>query len=312
MYIGIDIGGTNCAIVKGRKLLSGEMEILEKIRFETLGFEETLEKIMCSVEKLMPCEKIGISCGGPLDEKRGVILSPPNLPGWDEVHITEMLEKRFGVPARLCNDANACALAEWKFGAGRGSRNMVFMTFGTGLGAGLIIDGKLYSGTNGMAGEAGHIRLEENGPVGYGKAGSFEGFCSGGGIAKLAKKYAREALSSGKAVFSCKNEEEIENITTKMIADLAKAGDKDAIKIFDKSALKLGMGLSVLIDILNPERIVLGGIYTRCEELFKSKMTQVLAEEALTESLSVCKIVPAALGESIGDIAALAVADSIN
>ena len=312
MYIGIDIGGTKCAIVKGRRLETGEMEILEKIRFETKGFKETLDKIMESVGSLMPCDKIGISCGGPLDEKTGVILSPPNLPGWDEVHITEMLEEKFGVPARLCNDANACALAEWKFGAGKGCTNMVFMTFGTGLGAGLIIDGRLYSGTNGMAGEAGHIRLARSGPVGYGKAGSFEGFCSGGGIAKLSKEYAKKALSEGRRVFSCNTETEIDGITTKMIADLAKSGDRDAKKIFALSAEKLGMGLSVIIDILNPERIVLGGIYTRCEELFSEKMSEVLGAEALSESLAVCRIVPAALGESIGDIAALAVADSIN
>ncbi len=311
MYIGIDIGGTKCAVVKGRKRENGEIEIIEKIRFETLAFGETFEKIMTSVEALMPCEKIGISCGGPLDERKGIILSPPNLPGWDEVHITEELEKRFGVPARLCNDANACALAEWKFGAGKGCENMIFMTFGTGLGAGLIIDGNLYSGANGMAGEAGHIRLEKSGPVGYGKAGSFEGFCSGGGIARLAKAYAREALADGRIAFSCENEEKIEAINTKMIADLAKGGDRDAIEIFDRSAARLGMGLSILIDILNPEKIVLGGIYTRCEELFSVKMQEVLKSEALPESFSVCKIVPAALGESIGDIAALAVADSI-
>lgn len=309
MYIGIDIGGTKCAIVKGRKKENGEMEILEKIRFETLDVSTTLEKIFDAVEALMPCDKIGISCGGPLDEARGVILSPPNLPGWDEVHITEMLEERFKVPARLCNDANACALAEWKFGAGKGSENMVFMTFGTGLGAGLILNGRLYSGTNGMAGEAGHIRLEKGGPVGYGKAGSFEGFCSGAGIAKLAKEYAKTALTGGSVAFSCRNEDEIEKITAKMIADLAKSGDEDALKIFNESAKRLGMGLSVIIDILNPERIVLGGIYTRCEELFKDGMSEVLSREALLPSLEACKILPAVLGESIGDISALAVAD---
>ena len=311
MYIGIDIGGTKCAVVKGERLESGDMRIIEKIRFETRGFKETLDKIIDSVRALMPCEKIGISCGGPLDEKAGVILSPPNLPGWDEVHITDMLTKEFSVPVRLCNDANACALAEWRFGAGKGCENMVFMTFGTGLGAGLIIDGRLYGGTSGMAGEAGHIRLAKDGPVGYGKAGSFEGFCSGGGIARLAKSYAESALLSGRTAFGCKSAEQIEKIDTKMIADLAKADDPDARLIFDTSAEKLGMGLSVIIDILNPERIVLGGIYTRCEDLFKPGMTKVLTDEALAPSLSACEIVPAALGESIGDIAALAVADSI-
>ena len=312
MYLGIDIGGTKCAVVKGRRLPSGEMEIFEKIRFETVGFEETLKKIFESAEALLPFDKIGISCGGPLDERLGIILSPPNLPGWDEVHITEMLTEKFGVPARLCNDANACALAEWKFGAGKGCENMVFMTFGTGLGAGLILDGKLYSGTNGMAGEAGHIRLDSDGPVGYGKRGSFEGFCSGAGITKQAKAYAREALLSGRSAFGCDTDEKIDGIDTRMIADLAKAGDKDAIEIFDRSAKRLGAGLSLMIDILNPEKIVLGGVYTRCEELFREKMNEVLKAETLSESLSVCKIVPAALSESIGDIAALAVADSIN
>ena len=311
MYIGVDIGGTKCAVVKGRKKENGEIEIIEKIRFETVAFKETLEKIIESVEALMPCEKIGISCGGPLDERCGVIMSPPNLPGWDDVHIKELLEDRFSVPVKLCNDANACALAEWKFGAGKGSENMIFMTFGTGLGAGLIINGRLYSGTNGMAGEAGHVRLDADGPLGYGKAGSFEGFCSGGGIARLAKAYARESLLHGNIAFSCKNEQDIEAINTKFIADLAKRGDADALYIFEKSAEKLGAGLSLLIDILNPERIVLGGIYTRCETLFSKKMNEVIQREALSESLSVCKILPAALGEQIGDIAALAVADSI-
>ena len=178
-FIGIDIGGTKCAVVSG----SLEAGVRDKIRFDTVSCEQTLAQIYAAVEKLMPADAIGVSCGGPLDEKRGVILSPPNLPGWDEVHIVEELERRFGIPAKLLNDANAGALAEWNFGAGRGSENMLFLTFGTGLGAGLILGGRLYSGTNGNAGEIGHIRLAPSGPIGYGKAGSFEGFCSGGGIA---------------------------------------------------------------------------------------------------------------------------------
>ena len=126
---------------------------------------------------------IGISCGGPLNSKKGVILSPPNLPGWDNIEIVNIIKDRLDVPAKLQNDANACALAEWKYGAGRGSNNMIFLTFGTGFGAGLILDGRLYNGVNCMSGEIGHVRLTEYGPVGYGKAGSCEGYCSGGGIA---------------------------------------------------------------------------------------------------------------------------------
>lgn len=123
-----------------------------------------------------PAKKVGISCGGPLNSTAGIIEGPPNLPGWNNVKIADILTSHYGVFASLQNDANACAVAEWKFGAGKGAQNMIFLTFGTGLGAGLILNGRLYSGTNDNAGEIGHIRLEEFGPSGYGKSGSFEGF----------------------------------------------------------------------------------------------------------------------------------------
>ena len=173
MKIGIDIGGTKCAVVLG-----DEKQIIKKIKFDTKDCQRTVEEIMSAVEAIGEGDAIGISCGGPLDSGRGVIMSPPNLPDWNDVRIVDMLTGRFGIPAYLCNDANACALAEWKYGAGRGTQNMVFLTFGTGLGAGLILNGRLYEGACGMAGEVGHVRLSEHGPVGYGKAGSFEGFCS--------------------------------------------------------------------------------------------------------------------------------------
>lgn len=303
-YIGIDIGGTKCAVIKG----DSDGKIVSKVSFATTSKDETLERIFYEVAQLLPAEGIGISCGGPLDENTGVILSPPNLPGWDEVHITEALTQRFGVPARLCNDANACALAEWRFGAGRGTKNMVFLTFGTGLGAGLILDGHLYSGTNGNAGEAGHVKLAEEGPVGYGKIGSFEGFCSGGGIARMARSRATEAYAIGAPLSYGKNEDEISSITTKRLAEMAAGGDMDALNIFDVSAEKLGYGLSILIDILNPEAIVIGSVYARAEKLFKDRMLEVIKREALPASSEVCRILPAELGDSIGDVAALSVA----
>lgn len=185
---------------------------------------------------------------------------------------------------------------------------MVFFTFGTGLGAGLIIDGKLYGGTNGMAGEAGHVRLAADGPIGYGKSGSFEGFCSGGGIAQLAKRDARKALDGGNPLAFAQTEAEIEALTTKKVAEFAFSGDEAAKKIFHESARRLGQGLAIIIDILNPEAIVIGSVYARSEALFAEGMYDVLEKEALRESLSVCKILPAKLGESIGDIAALCVA----
>ena len=317
-YLGFDIGGTKCAVVLG--VYSDDvMTILDKKLFPTEtenGWEYSVNNIFSSAFDLLgknslgkeDIKAIGISCGGPLDSKKGVIMSPPNLPGWDNVPITEMCEEKFGVRTYLQNDANACAVAEWKFGAAKGTENAVFLTFGTGMGAGLILGGRLYEGTNGMAGEIGHIRMENNGPVGYGKEGSFEGFCSGGGIAQTAKTMVLEALQKGEKPSFCESIDNLDSVTAKTVAEAAKNGDELAIKIYEKCGKYLGRGLSVLIDILNPEVIVIGSIYERSNELLQKTMQKAIEHEALGVSASVCRVVPAVLGDSIGDYAALAVA----
>lgn len=309
--IGFDIGGTKCAVVIGEEI-NGELIIKDKRKIDTdhsVSAYEVIDK-MCELAEEMTDDfsKIGISCGGPLDSKRGVILSPPNLPGWDEIEIVEHLRKRYGGKVALQNDANACAVAEWKYGAGKGSNNMIFLTFGTGLGAGLILDGRLYTGTNDMAGECGHIRLENFGPVGYGKSGSFEGFCSGGGIAGLGKIMATEKLQMGKSVSYCKDMCDLDKITAKSIAEAAHLGNDDAREVYRICGEKLGAGLSILIDILNPETIVIGSVFQRSEDLLRCEMEKKIKEETLFYSRKVCKIVPAALTENIGDYAALSVA----
>ena len=208
----------------------------------------------------------------------------------------------------LQNDANACALAEWKFGAGKGTRNMVFLTFGTGMGGGIIINGRLYSGTNDLAGEVGHMRLSEDGPRAYGKKGSFEGFCSGTGIALLAKQIVSEKFALKQSVSFCDNQDNIDKITAKDVADAAFSGDKTAIKILEISGEYLGKGLSLLIDILNPQKIVIGSIYARCRQFIEPACLEIIKQEALAPSRAVCSIVPAALGEEVGDYASLSVA----
>lgn len=304
MYIGIDIGGTKCAVVSA----DDNGVKLTRVCFATADVDTTLKRIFDEIERLPACQAIGISCGGPLDEERGLILSPPNLPGWDQVPITEMLTGRFGITAYLCNDANACALAEWKFGAGRGVQNMVFLTMGTGMGAGLILNGHLYRGTNGNAGEIGHIRLSDYGPVGYGKAGSFEGFCSGGGIKQIGQTLAREQLQRGMTTAFCHSYDELDGITAKTLAQAADGGDETALQVWRVVSEKLGIGLSLLIDLLNPERIVIGSIFARSEHLLRRGLEQVTARESLPQSSRACRIVPATLGDEIGDYAAIAVA----
>ena len=311
---GIDIGGTKIAIVYAIEQ-DGEIEFVDKVKFLTTTVDETINFIFRNLEELMEkhavdssqIHAIGISCGGPLDSTKGIVMSPPNLPGWDNIPIVDMVKERFNIPCAIQNDANACALAEWKFGAGRGTHNMVFLTFGTGLGAGLIINGQLYSGTNDNAGEVGHIRLSEFGPVGYGKAGSFEGFASGGGIAALAKMKLSEKYQMGEAVSWCTSEN-INTVTAQVVAENAQKGDSLALEIIDISAQKLGLGLSILIDILNPECIVIGSIYTRNENLFYPAIKKVLEKEALSPANKVCSIIPAKLNENIGDYAAVSIA----
>lgn len=308
--LGIDIGGTKCALTVA-EVEGGKVGFLHKEAFPTKDFRTTLDEIIGRSRSLVDgyegIRAAGISCGGPLDSRRGVIMSPPNLPGWDEVHITEILSGELGIPVAIQNDANACALAEWKFGAGRGTSNMVFMTYGTGLGAGLIIDGRLYAGTNDNAGEVGHIRLADYGPVGFGKSGSYEGFCSGGGIAQLAKMAVREKLQMGQKVSWCPADR-VEEITARMVAEAAAEGDPTALEIMKTSARKMGFGISLLIDILNPEVVVLGSIYARNEAMMKPYVEEVIAREALGLSAKVCSVKPAALGESVGDYAAVSVA----
>lgn len=317
-YLGFDIGGTKCAVVLGM-YKDGNMTIADKTLFATQtekGWEFAVGNIFSAAEKMIAANSlsdkdivsIGISCGGPLDSKKGVIMSPPNLPGWDNVPITAMCEEKFGVKAYLQNDANACGVAEWQFGAAKGAENAVFLTFGTGLGAGLILGGRLYEGTNGMAGEVGHIRLSQHGPVGYGKEGSFEGFCSGGGIAQLGRTMALEAIQKGESVSFCQGIDSLESITAKSVAEAAKNGDPVAKKVYEVCGEYLGRGLSVIIDILNPEVVVIGSIYERSSELLTESMEREIKKEALSASSSVCRIVPAVLGDSIGDYAALAVA----
>lgn len=304
IYTGIDIGGTKCAVLLGNE----NGEVLDRLSFETTEVNETLNRIFESVSKIGKGQAIGISCGGPLNSEKGIILSPPNLPGWDRIPVTRMLTEQFGIPAYLQNDADACALAEWKFGAGRGVKNMIFLTFGTGMGAGLILNNALYSGSCDIAGEIGHVRMAKYGPVGYGKSGAFEGFCSGSGIAQLGMSVAREVLQKGKTASFCKSMEELQVITAKKIAEQANAGLEDAMEVFRQCGEMLGYGLAILIDILNPQKIVMGSIYARCENLLRDSMMQVLKQECLELSLGACQIVPATLGEQIGDVAALCVA----
>lgn len=292
-YIGLDIGGTKISVV----LSNDKCEILHKIKFPTkIEFEDNFQLIIDAINKIkidfdVDIMAIGISAGGPLDSEKGVFISPTHLQTWHGINIKKRLEDVFHIPTFLENDANACALAEYYYGNGRGSKNFAFLTFGTGMGAGLILSGKLYKGSNDQAGEIGHIRIDKDGPLCYGKYGSVESYCCGEGISLLHEKLTNQKL------------------TTKEIFDRAeKDGDKLAIETVRRSSEKLGLTLAILIDLLALDCIVIGSIYSRSQEIIDKTMLKILDDEILDINKGLCKIKPSLLMENLGDVASVTVA----
>jgi glucokinase len=314
LWAGVDIGGTKTAVVFSKD----PPGVLSRTEFPTLpanGPQTAIGQIKSALRNMLreldigneSIAGIGVSCGGPLDSERGVIQAPPNLSTWIDIPIVQILAREFGRPVCLENDANAGAVAEHRYGAGKGTRNMVFLTMGTGFGAGIILDDRIYRGTNGMAGEIGHVRLTVDGPVGYHKAGSAEGWVSGGGLAQWATTAVLSTRNSGETSILLEFPQD-RQITARDVGQAAEKGDALARRIVTQCGERLGMALAILVDILNPERIVIGGLAMRLGDLLLEPARRTLAAEALQPSVSVCKVVPAALGESIGDVAALCIA----
>lgn len=312
VILGIDIGGTKSAVLIG----TASGEILYRLGEETRASERTPYEILDRLAEmakealrttgvsLLDVKGVGISCGGPLDSKTGVVYSPPNLPGWQAIPVKAHLEEILGIPVIVENDANATALAEWMFGAGRGANNVVFMTMGTGIGAGLILDGKLYRGTNDLAGELGHQTILINGPLcNCGKHGCLEALASGPSIARLAREsmmYGRHkrvlALAGGKP----------DDITARHVVDAAQDGDPFAIQILDEAGTYMGVGIANVIQMLNPERVILGTIAVHAGELIMEPIRRAVREYAWERAWKVCKILPAELGDRAQDLAAIA------
>ncbi|MGC8708543.1 MAG: ROK family protein [Athalassotoga sp.] len=286
--IGIDIGGTKTAIVVGNE----KLEIVNRYEFPTkpkLGFSDFFERLLNYLSKIDPIDAIGVSVGGPLDAQKGIIYNPPHL-GWGNVNLRYEIRKHFTCPVRIEHDAKAGAIAEFELGAGRGFRNIIFLTLGTGLGAGIIINGEIYRGSSNMAGEVGHIRIAEDGPEVYGKSGSWESYCSGDGIAKLARYLFPDYFPR--------------RITTREISKMALSGDEKSIDVLKKSGRYLGIGLANLFDIFDPDRIILGSLSLRLPDIWLEEAKNTLAKEAL-DTGAVKKVVKSMLGERIGDYAAL-------
>jgi glucokinase len=303
MIVGLDIGGTKTAIVVG----DADGRILARRQLVTplhLSPEAMIDECVREVLALgatLPAARpraLGVSIGGPLDSEAGVILGPPHLPGWDEVPLRALLEDRLELPVYVEHDARAGAIAEWRFGAGqiapgRYTRDLIFLTMGTGLGAGIIANGHVLHQRSWRTAEVGHWRLAADGPYMYGKHGSWESFCCGPGIVALAALRFPERFA---------------RLTLVELGALARAGDADARAVFGESAARLGAGIAMLCDLFVPELVVLGALGVRLGDLLIPGARRALEAEALPRAHAQVQVVPAALGEQIGDVAALCAA----
>ncbi len=266
---GIDIGGTKIALAVAD--LDGR--VLEQTRFPARTSERgphaIMEEALAGIERMLGktgarLAAAGIGCGGPLDRKRGLILSPPNLPGWDEFHVVRLVEERLGVPALLDNDANVAALGEHRHGAGRGYKHLVYITQSTGIGGGVIVRGELVHGVCDGAGEVGHMTVLPDGPeCGCGGRGCLEALCSGTGIARR----ARERLAAGEA--SSLSSLSPSEVTARAVAEAARAGDAVGAAVWDEMIHYLAVGVGNLFNVLAPEAVVIGGGVSEAgEQLF--------------------------------------------
>ncbi|CDE99796.1 MAG TPA: ROK family protein [Cyanobacteria bacterium UBA10660] len=308
--IGIDVGGTNVKIAlvddNGKIIYSNSVPTYAK-----MGYEYTVNNIKQAIKDLMKetnttpsdIEGIGFDFPGQVDCKTGVVKLAPNIPGWVNVPIAQMIEDEFHIPTRIDNDVRCAALGELKFGAGRGCENFICITVGTGIGSGIVINGKVVRGATNAAGELGHIKLQMNGgPIcGCGDTGCLEAFASGPAIVAMAQEYIKGGKSTKFREMAAVEGGEI---TPYMVAKAAEEGDPVAKRIFEIVGEYIGIGLTSVINLLNPERVIIGGGVAESGELLLGPIRKTIKERAMVVAGNAVEIVPAQLGNSAGVIGA--------
>ncbi len=300
--LGLDIGGTKTALVEG----TPDGRILQRTEMPThptQPFAETFTDILANIHHLLgnsaaagrQVRALSVSIGGPLRIQEGFLLDPPHLPGWHNLPLKGHLQSAFpNLPVFVEHDGNAGALAEFHHGIGRGRRDLqhlIFLTFGTGIGAGFIVNGRILRGATDTAGEIGHWRLAEDGPLAFGKRGCWESFASGAGLVQLAAH-----LFPGRWT----THTPIRDLVNAILAD-----DPEAVHVANTAGHWMGRGLALLIDALNPQVIAFGSLGVVLGERILGPARRVIAEEALPQAAAACLLLPSALGAAVGDTACL-------
>ncbi len=313
--IGIDVGGTNVKIAlvdeNGKIIYSNSVPTYAK-----MGYEYTVNNIKQAIKDLIKetkpdsktIEGIGFDFPGQVDYKTGVVKLAPNIPGWVNVPIAKMIEDEFHIPTRIDNDVRCAALGELKFGAGKGCENFVCITVGTGIGSGLVINGKLVRGASNAAGEIGHIKLQmKDGPIcGCGDTGCLEAFASGPAIVAMAQDYIKGGKSTKfRELAGVDNE-----ITPYIVAKAAEEGDPVAKRIFEIVGEYIGIGLTSVINLLNPEKVIIGGGVAEAGDLLLEPIRRTIKQRAMVVAGNAVEIVPAQLGNSAGVIGASMLIDA--
>lgn len=311
LILGVDLGGTKIATA----LATAQGEILARGRRPTpaqAGPDVVIKSICATIGKILSAKKlessqllgIGIAAAGIIDSDKGKVISSPNLPGWHEVPLRDAVEQRFGIPVYLGNDATLAALGEWRFGLKKGIANLIYITVSTGIGGGIIADGKLYTGVCGVAGEIGHMTIDINGPkCNCGNIGCWETLASGTALAREAVKQIREGAKT--SIIELVNGD-ISKIDAKVVDLAAKQGDELAKELISRLGYYLGVGLVNLVNIFNPELILIGGGVAKTGDLLLQPAIKVVKERAFSTPANAVKIKPALLGDDSGLLGAAA------
>jgi len=313
LVIGIDLGGTKigaalvdrsggiiCHDYRGTQAIEGQQVVIDRLL-------NAAHRVMAQAGVIhSQIAAVGIGAPGPLEIETGVAMSPPNLPGWKKVPLRQIIEDGLGITAFLQKDTNAAALGEFYFGAGRGAKHMIYVTASTGVGSGLILDGKLYHGADGMAGEIGHTILLPNGPLcGCGNRGCLEALASGTAIACRAQERVTRGAPTLIADLAGSD---LQRITAEMVAQAAVQGDEEAQQILDEAIGYLGIGVANLVNLFNPQLIVIGGGLTHIGESLFQSVRRAIGRYAFPKPAQTVRVARAQLGDHVGVLGAAAVA----
>lgn len=311
LIIGVDLGGTQIRAA----LADGEGRILHRASCLTLaeeGPEPVIGRIKAAIREAVHSTDwaqvvgIGIGAPGPINPWTGVIHQAPNLPGWRDVPLRDIIQKEFQVPTHLGNDANIAALAEYRFGAGQGVDDLIYMTISTGIGGGVIAGGQLLLGADGLASEVGHMTLEPHGPLcNCGNIGCLEALASGPAIARDARQRIEEGAQT---IIADRAGGDLRKVTAKAVGQAAQRGDELAIELIQRAGFYIGVGIVNLIHLFNPRLFVIGGGVSKAGDLLFDPIRATVRERAMPAMRQNVRVVSAALGDDVGLLGAVALA----